>query len=42
MVTSRSWSPIGEPGTPTLDSPVRNVHCPVMNDDLPAVHDCSA
>ena len=35
-------SPTGAPGTPTLLSPVRSVHWPVMNDDRPAVQLCSA
>ena len=33
--------PIGAPGMPTLDSPVRMTLWPVMNDDRPAVQDCS-
>ena len=30
------------PGTPTLESPVRSVTCPVMKLDRPAVQLCSA
>ncbi len=33
--------PIGAPGNPTFESPVRYTLWPVMNDDRPAVHDCS-
>ena len=41
MVTSLSDMPIGAPGRPTLDRPVRYTLWPVMNDERPAVHDCS-
>ena len=41
MVTIFSDMPMGEAGMPTLDSPVRKTLCPVMNDDRPAVQDCS-
>ena len=33
--------PIGAPGMPTFERPVRSTLWPVMNDDRPAVHDCS-
>ena len=36
-----SFMPIGAAGMPTFESPVRNTLCPVMNDERPAVHDCS-
>ncbi len=42
IVGSSFCSPTAAPGTPTLLSPVRNVHWPVMNDDRPAVQLCSA
>jgi hypothetical protein len=32
---------MGDPGSPTLLSPVRNTLCPVMNDERPAVQLCS-
>jgi hypothetical protein len=41
MVGSSGCSPIGEPGTPTLLSPVRKTLCPVMNEERPAVQLCS-
>jgi hypothetical protein len=42
IVASRAWSPTGAAGIPTLERPVRNVHCPVRNAERPAVQLCSA
>jgi len=41
MVTIFSFMPTGAAGMPTFESPVRSTLCPVMNDERPAVHDCS-
>ena len=41
MVGSSARSPMSAPGIPTLLRPVRNTLCPVMNDERPAVQDCS-
>ncbi len=41
MVGSSALSPIVDPGSPTLLSPVRKTLCPVMNDERPAVQLCS-
>ena len=36
-----SFMPTGAAGAPTLERPVRNTLWPEMNDDRPAVQDCS-
>ncbi len=41
MVTSFSFMPMGAPGRPTFDSPVRYTLCPVMKAERPAVQLCS-
>jgi hypothetical protein len=41
IVTLSAFRPCGAAGEPTFDSPVRYTLCPVMNDERPAVHDCS-
>ena len=41
MVTSLSFMPIGAAGMPTFERPVRATLWPVMNDERPAVQDCS-
>ncbi|MNK39481.1 hypothetical protein D3C87_580910 [compost metagenome] len=40
-MTIFSFMPTGAPGMPTFDRPVRSTLWPVMNEDLPAVQDCS-
>ena len=42
IVMSWGCRPSVAAGRPTLDRPVRNVACPVMKDDRPAVQLCSA
>ena len=41
MVMIFSFMPIGAAGMPTFDRPVRKTLWPVMNEDRPAVQDCS-
>lgn len=41
MVMTFSVMPIGAAGMPTLERPVRKTLWPVMNEERPAVQDCS-